>query len=359
MYNPEADADAIMEDYYQKFYGAKAAPFMKEYWLTIDDAVAKVDCHSGSFFWIPMVYTPEFLNKLGKSIDRAILAAKDEPHYAERVALHAEGYKSAVEYRALWEAMNRGDFATAKKVYDAYVARVDGLASKGWANPEYATAYMRRFNGKTVAMGATLLAAPNRLLQVLPDTWRMTYDPEGKGIEKKYAEPAFDDSGWKQVATYTKTLSGQGLPDRTEVLWYRTSFEVQAKHESLSLFFGEIDGLADVYVNGKKIEPPAFIPPKKKAKKGKEPEKAPEQKAKEPEVNPGFRGRAPFEVDVTDLVKSGRNIVVVRVNHAAHHGAEPGRHYSAGLSIGKGEETTRIEHFLVRFERLAAVRRTA
>src|SRR5881227_3644888 len=28
-YDPKADADAIMEDYWQKFYGPRAAPFMK------------------------------------------------------------------------------------------------------------------------------------------------------------------------------------------------------------------------------------------------------------------------------------------------------------------------------------------
>src|SRR5205823_3881251 len=69
MYHPDADAGAIMEDYWQKFYGPRAGPFMKDYWLAIDEAVAKVECHSGSFFWIPMVYTPELLARLGKHIE--------------------------------------------------------------------------------------------------------------------------------------------------------------------------------------------------------------------------------------------------------------------------------------------------
>jgi hypothetical protein len=304
MYDPAADADAIMDDYYQKFYGPKAAPFMKEYWTAIDQEVAKLDCHSGSFFWIHLVYTPEFLARLGKLLGQAATATKDEARYAERVALHAGGYQSAAEYTQLRTAMIRGDFTQAQAIYNASVERIDGLAKKGWANPEYGSAYLRRFTGPTVETGARLLASPNRLVQVLPDAWRMTYDTKANGLDRKLHEPTFDDSAWQQVSTYEKTLSAQGLPDRTEVMWYRTSFDLAKQPVRLSLFFGEIDGLSQVYVNGQKVD--AVEPPTSPAAKKPAPSVA------TPE---GIRRRTPFEVDISATVQAGKNIVAVRVDH--------------------------------------------
>jgi hypothetical protein len=253
MYDPSADVDALMDDYCQKFYGPQAAPFMQQYWTAIDEAVAALDCHCGSFFWVHLVYTPEFLQRLRRLLDQAAAAAKPEPRYAERVALHTEGYRSAVEYTQLRAAIVRGDFARADKVYTAYLARLDGLAKRGWANPEYASAYMKRFNGPVVELGQQLLTPPNRLLAVLPDQWRMTYDPEQTGLEQKFAERDFDDAAWPVVATFSRPLSAQGLPDRTTVMWYRTTWDVPAQHGRLSLFFGEVDGTAQVYVNGRRV----------------------------------------------------------------------------------------------------------
>jgi hypothetical protein len=262
-YDPNADADAIMEDYWQKFYGPRAAPFMKEYWMGIDAAQDRLESHAGSFFGLGQIYTPEFLKQCEERLAKAAEAARGETIYEQRVALHTDGFRSAADYRKISDAMNRGDFARAKEILEQMIVRVRDLASRGLANPEYASGYIERFLAKPVRMGAAVTAAPNRLIQVLPDRWRFSFDEGDKGNAKNFHAADFDDSKWPSVATFSATLDSQGY-DKNTVLWYRTKITVPEKHGRLVLFFGEVDGASEVYVNGQKLD---VIPNSDDAKK--------------------------------------------------------------------------------------------
>jgi hypothetical protein len=298
-YDPKANPEAIFDDYCDKFYGPAARP-MKAYWLGIDEATAKLDCHSGGFYGLAAVYTPEFCRACDSRLKQAAEAAKDDKTYSERVALHAAGFRNVIDYQAICEAMARGDYATVKAAYDGMVKRIGGLEDKGYANREYGTAYLKRFLSKAIDGGVAATAAPNKVDRVLPDRWKLATDDADEGVTKNFAAPDFDDSKWKTAATYSTTLSGQGLKENT-VLWYRTTFATPEKHGRLSLFFPEVDGLVTVYVNGKAMEPKAVlaVPTKKKAN---------------PDA-PAVPRRAPFEVDVTQVVKARDNVVAVRVDN--------------------------------------------
>jgi hypothetical protein len=304
-YDPKADADAIMEDYWAKFFGP-AGPHMKAYWMGIDAAQQRLACHSGGFHGLQQIYTPEFIGQCQAALKRAADAAAGDKTYAARVVLHAEGLASAVEYRRMCDAMAKGDFAAARATFDATIARLKGLAEKGYANREYGTSYLERFIGNILAAGVAATAAPNKVLAVMPDEWRMTHDPQGQGVAQRYHEADFDDSRWARAATYAKTLDAQGL-DRTTVLWYRTSFDVPQGAGKLSLFFAEVDGWSEVYVNGKHIAVAALPAAprggaKAAAKRGKaaaaasaEPAKAPPAPAAAPAraVRGGYLGGRP------------------------------------------------------------------
>ncbi len=304
-YDPHADAAAIMEDYFVKFYGEKAAPPMKAYWMGIDAAQQKLTTHAGCFFGLAQIYTPEFLAQCEGLLANAAAAAKGDATYEQRVAMHAEGLRSARAYRTMTDAMNRGDFAAAKREYDATLARIEPLMASHSANREYGTAYLRRFLSKTVTEGAAATAAPNRLLQVLPDRWRFSFDEDDSGNAKGFHRADFKDDAWPQVATFSATLDTQGFEKNT-VFWYRTKITVSEKHENLALFFGEVDGKSEVYVNGEKIAVSQAVPNAKKAA-------SPGVK----EAREGMaKARTPFEVDVTAAMKTGENTVAVRVDHS-------------------------------------------
>lgn len=298
-YNPDADANALMDDYWLKFYGPKAAPFMKEYWMGLDAETSRLASHAGSFFGLQQIYTPEFLKRCGDLLAKAAEAARGQPRYAERVALHTEGWRSALEYRKVCAAMNRGDFSQAEAAYDRMLGRLRGLAEKGWANREYATAYLERFLGKAVQAGAAAVAPPNRLLQVLPDRWRFAFDERNQGVDLGWQAAGFDDAAWPWVSTLDKTLDAQGY-DRNTFLWYRTQFRVPEKHGPLTLLFSEVDGVPEVFVNGAKAETaPARL-----------------TKTAEPAAaGTRLKARVPFEADITSLVRPGENTVALRVDH--------------------------------------------
>ncbi len=308
-YDPHADASAIMEDYWVKFYGPKAAPHMKAYWMGLDAAQQRLTTHAGGFFGLAQIYTPEFLAQCEGLLAKAAAAAKGDATYEQRVALHAEGLRSARAYRTICDDMNRGDFAAALREYDATVTRLKDFAEKGWANPEYATAYLERFLSKPVRQGAAATAAPNRVLQVLPDQWRFTFDAADTGIERGFHRADFADAAWPLVATRDLTLDVQGF-DQTTVMWYRARFTVPPRHADLALFFGEVDGASEVFVNGQKIPVPASEPPAKAVKK---------TASATPPAKPVGEGlgksRTPFEVDVTAAVKPGENVLALRVDH--------------------------------------------
>lgn len=293
-YAPQANAEAIMEDYWQKFYGPKAAPAMKAYWLGIDGELMRLHSHAGGFFGLAEIYTPEFLAQGQQRLARAAAAAQEDPRYTERVALHTEGFKSAVEYRQICDAMSRGDFAGALATYENMVTRLRGLAAKGWANPEYATAYLERFLAPILRAGTAVTQPPAKVLAVLPDQWRMAFDDGDQGTVRGFHRAAFDDTSWRQVFTYSKTLSSQGL-SRPGIMWYRTQFTVPARRGKLTLFFAEVDGGVEVCVNGHKLEPAAVSPDGTRT--------GPPRK------------RQPFEVDVTEAVRSGTNHLAVRVDN--------------------------------------------
>src|SRR5262249_2104090 len=137
-----------------------------------------------------------------------------------------------------------------KETYDKMTARLEKLASRHYANGEYATSYLKRFVSHPVEAAAAATSAPNKLIAVLPDEWRFNWDEEGKGTDAGFAKPDFDDGAWKRVATYSKTLDAQGLPDKLTTLWYRTTVDVPAQHGKPALVFTLIDGAAEVFVNG-------------------------------------------------------------------------------------------------------------
>ncbi len=299
-YDPTLDAAKLMEDYYTKFYGP-AAKNMEAYWMTIDQATAKLHNHSGGFYGLASAFTPEVVRTCEMAIARAHASLEDpKGPYGERVAMHAAGFRNVTDYHAICAAMAKGDFASAKKTYDEMTSRIAGLIAKKQANPEYGTSYLKRFLSKAIDGGVIATNDPNKLVSVLSDKWKFRTD-ESEMADAKFEATDLDDAKWKLAATHSATLSLQGLA-ATTVLWYRTAFTAPEKTANLAMVFPEVDGRVTVYVNGKEMpaEPVLTVPPKKGAKV--------------PAAVTVPR-RAPFRVLLGDAVKPGANVVAVRCDN--------------------------------------------
>jgi hypothetical protein len=303
-YDPDADADAIMDDYYQHSYGPQAASFMKQYWTAIDRAFGDLPCHTGSVYALHLIYTPEFLARCRALLDQAAAAAKPprtagsgpaqrepapagvhrDPGHSARIALAAEGLDNAVQFCAIREAMNRGDFQEAKRVYEQLLDRSETHA-KSRLGHQYTVTYAKRFVGNYVLAGAEATAAPQRVVAVLPDRWRLAYDEQDVGVKERWHQPEFDDRGWREVATYSQPLDAQGIPDRCTVMWYRAKFSLPQKSPKLALFCTEIDGVATVYLNGRQL-------------------------------GEAFPSRKSFEAAIGEAAAQGENTLAIRVDHS-------------------------------------------
>ena len=184
---------------------------------------------------------------------------------------------------ALRDALNRGDPATAQKVYDRLLRRSEQNAETGLGD-HYTVTYLKRFVGRSVEAATAATAEPHRVVKVLDDRWQLAYDPLDEGLKRGFHEPGFDDAKWTSVATYSDTLDAQGLPDRQTILWYRTAFELPDPCRAPALFFVEVDGDAAVYLNGQ-------------------------------HVGSSEKKRQPFEVDLSVAATEGQNVLAVRVDH--------------------------------------------
>ena len=283
-YDPMANADEIMDDYFHRFYGPQAGPIMKQYWIAVDDAFNNLDCESGSFYGVHLVYTDEFLRQCRTQINRAQEIVKSNKTYAARVQMTSEGLRNAEQYADIRRAINRGDIKAAKRRYDQLLARSEKHRDTKLGN-HYTVGYLKRFLGTQIEAAAVAVASPRRMVSVLPDTWRLAYETNG-GNSGDFQRVDFDDSSWREVASFSNTLNAQGLPDRQTILYYRCRIQVPEKLKNPKLFFMEVDGDATIYVNGYNV--------------GKSEKK-----------------RKPFSVDVAAALKVGENTIAVRADHGS------------------------------------------
>lgn len=302
-YHPHADPAALMEDYWTHFYGPAAAPHMKAYWMGINAAQQQLDTHAGGFFGLARIFTPTFVAASSNHIESAIKAARSDETLLRRIDIAHDGLKTARDYQAISAAMASGDFPRANSIYGTIVERLTRLVETGVANREYGTAYLKRFLLPAIEAGLQATAPAGTQIEVLPDQWKFAIDERNNGEEQGFHQPQFSDASWRLVGTHSAPLDAQGV-DKNAVLWYRTHLTIKDLQDRHSLFFSEVDGKAQVFVNGKSIP----IPEKyRSTKKGGSEIASSEMTVVKP--------RVPFELDISDAVKPGTNSLVVKVDH--------------------------------------------
>ena len=288
-WDADLDVQKVMDDFYEKF-GGKAGPYIKAYWERIDKAYTAAQCHAGSFYAMPVVWTDELLNACQADLDAAKKAA-DADVTAERVEMFQVGLDNARLYMAQRQATNECDFVKAKELFEKWYANMDAAVARKYHQvAEYKYGYAPRFQEPTVMAGHVRVTGDCAKLVQLPDEWMFRYDAKKEGEQAGWGGKAVKPEGWQKVKTYSACLDQQKVPEQLTWMWYRTSFKAPADlgGKPLHLWFAEVDGrLVKVFLNG--------------------------------ELAGGFPGkRAPGEVDVTGKVLAGQdNVVAVMIDHSA------------------------------------------
>lgn len=128
----------------------------------------------------------------------------------------------------------------------------------------------------------------------LPVEWKFKFDADDSGIKEEWFKQT-DFSAWKPIKI-NDWWTNQG-EKRRGTGWYGVEFEIpKTDKKSLSLYFGAIDGICDVYVDGNKIG---------------------EQK-----LDPYIMWNKPFAISLPDSIGPGKHTIVIRVEK---------HEYSAGI----------------------------
>ncbi|UCE47293.1 MAG: DUF4838 domain-containing protein [Phycisphaerales bacterium] len=287
MWDHTADVDALMEDFYQKFFGPAAGP-MQRYIEMMDRAVYESDYHTGSSWDTGLVYPAGLRAAARKALDEAARLAP-AGLYAKRVWMYARSLDYLDAFLAMMESRTVHDYAAGKKALDA----LDAIREELWAHDpplmgRKAKDYMERFFSTTTLQGYARTTNGNQFVAGLDQEWLFQIDPKQVGESVGWWKPEAAGGNWSRMRTCTSSWSNQGLRYYKGLAWYRQTVRIPEKYKGRRVFLwcGAIDEFAKVWVNGKTVG-----------------------------ISPQITFK-PFEVDATEAIEPGRdNVVVVCVRN--------------------------------------------
>jgi len=342
MWNPDADVDALLAEFYPKFFGPAAGP-MREYWTAIYDAWENTIVTEHEYFVFPAIYTPEVMQVLDKKIieaeqainnmlkKRANPLSRNEKLYVDRMRFMRYSYDITSGYYKMTRAAARDcDYASAVRHGEKALAVREKLTDMSGIFTTY-RGYNVEKNGYAwwpgeVRQHRELLPLVNgtkgKLIARLPLELPFRRDNDDSGLKKGFATQEVDLTKWNaekdsltpdsrkdwgdawEMVRSDLYPHAQGVrhPDRqsyTGTLWYRLDSDIKAADAQgpIKLKFPGVFSECWLYVDGKEVA--------------------------HRKVNPIWwynDYRFEWEVDLTDKIKSGKNKIALRVNNPHHFG---------------------------------------
>lgn len=265
-WNANANVDALLDDFYAKWYGAAAKP-MRAYYDALEDAIEKTPMHGHEDRVLPPVYTPELLKTL-----KAQVALAEQAADSDAAKTHVRADRLITDhleaYMAMWAAEFAGNFAEAARqagrmlelrgqlhAIDKFYIWPDekGYHTGIWywgaeARQKYYQSLADLTSGKT----GTLVA-------LCPEQALFRTDPKEEGLFAGWYAPAAGDAGWKPVLT-TKPFYCQGYEDAqgypyTGYAWYRMKVNVpaSARGKKVMLYAPVVETEGWCWVNGQYV----------------------------------------------------------------------------------------------------------
>jgi hypothetical protein len=338
MWNPNEDIDALLKEFYPKFYGPAAEP-METYWSAIYKAWADTIVTEHEYFVAPAIYTPDVIETCRKSLAAAEklvapLKSKATPTSRERQVLDRmkftrmsfeimDGYLGMVRQSAsecnYAEAVKIGQKALAVR---ENMTEMNGIFTTyrrmGESGPAWWPGEVQQY-----ARLASFVSGTNgTVIQKLPLEWAFHRDKTRVGVKKQYATQAVDLSYWNTNKNRMTLQSRKDYPDEWEMLradlyaqaqgvrdpdcqsftgdmWYRTDIELTADQikSKVHLLFPGLFNECWLYING---------------------------------VEVGYRKQGKlwwlndyafeWDVDLSGKLKAGKNTVALRANCEHHFG---------------------------------------
>lgn len=339
MWNPDADVNAMLDEFYPKFYGPAAAP-MKAYWNAIYAAWKNSVVTEHEYFAAPAIYTPQLVEELRGDLKQAQAAMEPlkqkadatpaEKLFVDRMRFTELSFGIIDNYTAMaHEAAENGDYAAAVADGVKGLAARDALTAMNGTFTTYKTIgehgfawwpgevdHYRSLQKLTDGTQGTLVTKA-------PVEWDFHRDPHDTGIARGFAYNPVDltywnangakydavsrkdypTDQWERLSTATY-MQGQGIrhPDAesyTGYAWYRTPVTLSAAQTAgeVHLMMPGVFNEGWLYVNGNLVAHRDY---------------------KEPWWLSDYKFE--WDVDVSQALKPGENTIAVRLWNPSHFG---------------------------------------
>ncbi len=297
LWNPDEDPNALLEDFYKRFYGPAAGP-MRDYWTAIFEAWEATICTEHEYFVAPAIYTPELLALMKQKLEAAerkiaslrpaALSDRRAGRVLERMAFTRMSYEIAAGYLGMVRAACREcDYARAAEIGEKALAVRDKLTDMNGIFTTYRNYKVEQrgyawWPGEVKQyreLAAFTDGSKGTLVTRLALEWAFRRDPGRRGIEEEYATAPVDLSYWQTEGrkytlddrrTYPTDrwemlrtdlyMQAQGVrhPDRqsyTGYGWYRTAVELAADklRGDVHLRFPGLFNACRLFVNGREV----------------------------------------------------------------------------------------------------------
>lgn len=294
LWNPDADVNALLAEFYPAFYGPAAVP-MSNYWNAIFKAWANTIVTEHEYFLIPAIYTPELVATLKGQLEAAEAAiqplkgkaslSRNEKLYLDRMRFTRLSFGIIENYTAMVRAAaTEGNYAAAVAAGARALAIREELSLM---NPAFTThnkpgmlesgsAWFPGEIQQYAGLAQCVAGTNGTLVMQLPLEWAFRRDKADQGLKEKWATVTPDLTYWKEKgATYTLDsrkdyptnqwevlrtdlyIQAQGVrdPDRqsyTGFGWYRTDLDLKADQVAgkVRLMFPGVFNECWLYVNG-------------------------------------------------------------------------------------------------------------
>lgn len=255
-WNAQADSDAILADFFHKFYGPAEQP-CRAYFNLLEKSYREADFHTGNVYDIPHILTPQVMKKLTALVQQAQAVTGKGSIYAKRVGMLAMAHAYGQDNLDMIADLHAFRFKKALADYHRAEARArEGIKMTPPLFHPHATRYLKRFWWDTVQSAAERVSGGNEIVARCPDEWLFIKDPPEGGEKLGFMNPEHATDGWKPLKTYSYSWSDQGLRYFKGEAWYRCRLAVPKKFQGreVNFWFGGIDDLAEVWINGKKLK---------------------------------------------------------------------------------------------------------
>lgn len=340
MWNPDVKVDDLLKEFYPAFYGPAAEP-MSAYWGLVFEAWKTTIATEHEHFVAPVIYTPELLEGMRKALVKAEAAVKPlrakadptarEKQFLARMDFTRLNFTVAENYLAMIRAAAGDcDYGKAAEFGDKGLAAREKLTEMngtfttykriGEHGPAWWPGEVQQYRN----LQQYLTGSNGTLIAKLPLEWAFHRDPKDLGLQEGWGVKPPDLAFWKEKgATFTPDsrkdypvtewesvrsdlyLQAQGVrhPDRqsyTGIGWYAVEAELTAAQVKggVRLMFPGLFNECRLYVNGQEV-------------------------GRREKYNPIWwlnDYTFQWDVDLTGKLKSGKNLITLRIDNPHHFG---------------------------------------